>query len=158
MELVAPAGNLPALDAALEAGADSIYVGFRDQTNARAFPGLNFSDAELIEGIRRAQEKYGKKPLTGEQVRWGLENLAIDEKRIKALGFEGFMLPLSTSCADHMGVSTAMMMQWDGNKWNTDKKIWQADMAIIKPMIDQAAKKYAAEKKIEYRDCAKDAG
>ncbi|MBK8286924.1 MAG: U32 family peptidase [Ahniella sp.] len=57
MELVAPAGNLPALDAALEAGADSIYVGFRDQTNARAFPGLNFSDAELIEGIRRAHKR-----------------------------------------------------------------------------------------------------
>jgi branched-chain amino acid transport system substrate-binding protein len=111
-----------------------------------------------VEGIRRAQEKYGKKPLTGEQVRWGLENLAIDDKKIKALGFEGFMLPLSTSCADHMGVSTAMMQQWDGTKWIADKKIWQADMAIIKPMIDQAAKKYAAEKKIEYRDCAKDAG
>ncbi|MCX7275577.1 MAG: ABC transporter substrate-binding protein [Burkholderiales bacterium] len=110
-----------------------------------------------VEAIRRAQEKYGKKPLTGEQVRWGLENLAIDDKKIKALGFEGFMLPLSTSCADHMGTSAGMMQQWDGKKWITEKKVYQADMAIIKPMIDQAARKYAGEKKLEYRDCAKDA-
>ena len=51
MELVCPAGNLPALEAALEVGADSVYTGFRDQTNARAFPGLNFSDSELQRGI-----------------------------------------------------------------------------------------------------------
>lgn len=57
MELVAPAGNLPALQAALDAGADSIYVGFRDETNARAFPGLNFSEAELAEGVRRVHAR-----------------------------------------------------------------------------------------------------
>ena len=28
-----------------------------------------------VEAIRTAQEKFGKKPMTGEQVRWGLENL-----------------------------------------------------------------------------------
>ena len=42
-------------------------------------------------GVQRAQSKYGKKPLTGEQVRWGLENLALDAAAIKKLGFEGFM-------------------------------------------------------------------
>ena len=42
MQLVCPAGNLPALRTAIDAGADAVYVGFRDQTNARAFPGLNF--------------------------------------------------------------------------------------------------------------------
>ena len=47
MQLVCPAGNLPALQAAIDAGADAVYAGFRDQTNARAFPGLNFSDDEL---------------------------------------------------------------------------------------------------------------
>jgi branched-chain amino acid transport system substrate-binding protein len=110
-----------------------------------------------VEAVRRAQEKYGKKPLTGEQVRWGLENLAIDEKKIKALGFEGFMLPLSTSCVDHMGTSQALMQQWDGKQWVNEKTIYEADMSIIKPLVEQAARKYAAEKKIEYRDCAKDA-
>jgi collagenase-like PrtC family protease len=56
MELVSPAGNLPALDAALEAGADAVYTGFRDQTNARAFPGLNFTDSDLARGIRKAHD------------------------------------------------------------------------------------------------------
>jgi collagenase-like PrtC family protease len=60
MELVCPAGNLPALHAALDGGADAVYVGFRDQTNARAFPGLNFSDAEIAEGIRTARDRGRK--------------------------------------------------------------------------------------------------
>ena len=60
MELVCPAGNLPALHAALDAGADAIYVGFRDQTNARSFPGLNFTYAEIATGIRAARERGRK--------------------------------------------------------------------------------------------------
>jgi len=60
MELVCPAGNLPALSAALAAGADAVYLGFRDQTNARAFPGLNFSDAEIASGIRAARDRGRK--------------------------------------------------------------------------------------------------
>ncbi len=54
MQLVCPAGNLPALRAAIDAGADAVYAGFRDQTNARAFPGLNFDEGELRQGIAYA--------------------------------------------------------------------------------------------------------
>ena len=43
MELVCPAGNLASLKAAVDAGADAVYFGFRDVTNARNFEGLNFS-------------------------------------------------------------------------------------------------------------------
>lgn len=57
MELVCPAGNLPALQAAVDAGADAVYVGFRDETNARAFPGLNFDGTELAEGIAYAHAR-----------------------------------------------------------------------------------------------------
>ncbi len=60
MQLVCPAGNLPALKAAVDAGADAVYVGLRDQTNARAFPGLNFSDEELQQGIAYAQARQRK--------------------------------------------------------------------------------------------------
>jgi putative protease len=60
MQLVCPAGNLPALQAAVDAGANAVYAGFRDQTNARAFPGLNFSDEELRCGIRYAHAKGAK--------------------------------------------------------------------------------------------------
>lgn len=60
MQLVCPAGNLPALQAAVDAGADAVYAGFRDQTNARAFPGLNFDEAELRAGIAYAHARDAK--------------------------------------------------------------------------------------------------
>ena len=51
MELVCPAGNFPALRAAIDNGADAVYAGLRNGTNARNFPGLNFSPEELAEGL-----------------------------------------------------------------------------------------------------------
>ncbi|MEO8418915.1 MAG: peptidase U32 family protein [Methylophilaceae bacterium] len=62
LELVCPAGNLPALKTAIDHGADCVYMGFRDNTNARAFPGLNFDYAAAQEGVRYAHAK-GKKVL-----------------------------------------------------------------------------------------------
>ncbi|MFN3582668.1 peptidase U32 family protein [Phenylobacterium sp.] len=52
IELVCPAGSPAMLRAAIEAGADSVYCGLRDETNARNFPGLNFSEQELAEAAR----------------------------------------------------------------------------------------------------------
>jgi putative protease len=59
-ELVCPAGTPAALRTAVEAGADAIYCGFRDETNARNFPGLNFDQRELEEGIRFAHQRGAK--------------------------------------------------------------------------------------------------
>lgn len=56
-ELICPAGTPAALRAAVEAGADAVYAGFRDDTNARNFPGLNFSREEMGEGIRYAHQR-----------------------------------------------------------------------------------------------------
>ena len=56
LELVCPAGTPAALRAAVDAGADSVYLGFRDETNARNFPGLNFSRDELAAGIELAHQ------------------------------------------------------------------------------------------------------
>ncbi|MFQ5354220.1 MAG: U32 family peptidase, partial [Thermodesulfobacteriota bacterium] len=36
-EVIAPAGNLRSLKAAVSSGADAVYLGFRDATNARNF-------------------------------------------------------------------------------------------------------------------------
>lgn len=55
LELVCPAGTPAALRTAVDAGADVVYAGFRDETNARNFPGLNFSRDEMGEGIAYAQ-------------------------------------------------------------------------------------------------------
>ncbi len=55
IDLICPAGNLPALRAAVDNGADAVYIGFRDGTNARNFPGLNFSSCEAQQGIEYAR-------------------------------------------------------------------------------------------------------
>ncbi|MEO5364725.1 MAG: U32 family peptidase, partial [Magnetococcus sp. DMHC-8] len=54
VEVLAPAGNLPSLKAAVDHGADAVYFGFRNATNARNFEGLNFSEAEAAAGIEYA--------------------------------------------------------------------------------------------------------
>jgi branched-chain amino acid transport system substrate-binding protein len=108
-----------------------------------------------VEGVRRAQERYGKgKVMTGEQTRWGLENLALDQAKLDALGFKGVMRPISTSCADHRGSTWARMHTWNGKSWEFTSDWYQSDESIIKPMIKSAADKYAAEKKIERRSPA----
>jgi putative protease len=57
IELVCPAGGLPALKAAVDAGANCVYAGFKDDTNARNFNGLNFDDTTLRQGIRYAHDR-----------------------------------------------------------------------------------------------------
>ena len=60
MELVCPAGNLPSLKAAVDNGADSVYVGFKDDTNARHFAGLNFTDRTFLKAVEYAQSRRRK--------------------------------------------------------------------------------------------------
>lgn len=60
MELVCPAGTPAALRAAVEAGAQTIYCGFADETNARNFPGLNFDREEMVAGINFAHGRGAK--------------------------------------------------------------------------------------------------
>ena len=108
-----------------------------------------------IEGVRRAQERFGKgKVMTAEQVRWGLENLSLDQKKLDALGFAGVLRPISTSCADHMGSTWARIQTWDGSKWSMSSDFFQADEQIIKPMVKTAADKYVSEKKMTRRTSA----
>jgi putative protease len=57
MQLLCPAGNLPSLKAAVDNGADAVYLGFKDDTNARHFAGLNFTDQRVLEGIEYARRR-----------------------------------------------------------------------------------------------------
>ena len=57
MELVAPAGSLAALKAAVEAGADAVYLGLKNATNARNFAGLNFTEADIRAGVAYAHSR-----------------------------------------------------------------------------------------------------
>ena len=56
-DLICPAGSLPALKAAVDNGADAVYLGFRNDTNARNFAGLNFDARTMADGIRYAHGK-----------------------------------------------------------------------------------------------------
>src|SRR5512139_3740462 len=99
MRLVCPAGSPPALISAIDHGADAVYVGFRDQTNARAFPGLNFTESDLLSGIAYAHAR-GKQVYVALNTypgpsRFGDWQAAVD--RAAALGVDAII------CAD-MGV------------------------------------------------------
>jgi branched-chain amino acid transport system substrate-binding protein len=108
-----------------------------------------------VEAVRTAQEKFGKKPLTGEQIRWGFENLNLTEARIKELGFEGLIKPLKFSCSDHQGADVARIQQWDGKNWKTISDYFTADQSVLGPMVKEHAAKYAKEHNITPRDCSK---
>ena len=110
-----------------------------------------------VEGLRAAQDRFGKgKIMTGEQVRWGLENLNLTQAKLDALGFAGVMRPISTSCSDHMGSAWARIHTWDGKEWKFTSDWLQADEQVIKPLVKSTAAKYATEKKLTARtpaDC-----
>ncbi len=60
MELLCPAGNLPALKTAVDCGADAVYIGFKDDTNARHFAGLNFTGKKLERAVQYIRDHERK--------------------------------------------------------------------------------------------------
>ncbi len=82
MDLVCPAGSLPALKAAIDHGADWVYLGLKDATNARNFAGLNFDRAALAEGLAYAHGRRKKVLLAlntyPQAASWGRWTAAVD--------------------------------------------------------------------------------
>ena len=107
----------------------------------------------MAEAIRTAQEKYGKRTLTGPEIRWGLENLEITDARLKEIGASGLLAPFKVSCRDHEGGGAVKFQQWDGQKWKVVSDWIQPDHAMTRPLIEASAAKYASEKGITLRDC-----
>jgi branched-chain amino acid transport system substrate-binding protein len=104
------------------------------------------------EAILTAHKKFGVKVLTGEEIRWGMENLNITRARIKELGLEGFMAPVKTSCENHEGGNTVLFQQWNGDKWvRIDEQSPMFD--FVRPLIKESAAKYAKENGITPRSC-----
>ena len=112
-------------------------------------PGTNFP---VMQEVLKHVYKKGK-PMTGEQVRWGIEHLNIDEKRLKELGAVGLMQPLRVTCEDHEGGGAVKFLQWDGKRWNVISDWISSDQSIVRPMIEESAAQYAREKGITPRDC-----
>jgi branched-chain amino acid transport system substrate-binding protein len=145
-------GNYPVLDEIRT----KIYDAGKGNLNARNRVGSVYHMRGVtaailwVEAIRKAQEKYGKgKTMTGEQVRWGLENLNVDEARQKALGALGMFPPVKTSCDDHEGSGAVKVQQWAGTKWVAITPNWVVgDKALTRKLLEESSAKYAAEKKI----------
>ncbi len=104
----------------------------------------------MVEGMRNAQAKFGKgKVITGEQMRWGLENLNVDRARQKELGVEDMFPPVKTSCDDHEGSGAVKVVQWDGKKWVALSKTWlTGDKALVRKLLEASSAAYAKEKGI----------
>ena len=109
-----------------------------------------------VEAIRTAMSKYGNKPLTGEQVRWGLEHLNVSETRLEALGMKGFIHPLSISCLDHEGGGPVLFEQWDGRKWTIVSEWIPTMRQMIRPKIEAAAAEEGKKLGYAMRDCSKE--
>jgi branched-chain amino acid transport system substrate-binding protein len=106
-----------------------------------------------VEALRVAQQKFGHRPLSGEEVRWGFENINLNDERLKALGAHGLVQPLKLSCADHEGGGAVRFQQWDGKAWHVISDWILADRALLRPLIEQSSEKYAKEQGIQIRDC-----
>jgi len=96
----------------------------------------------IAEGIRSAQQLTGKKQVTGEDVRRGLEALNITDARWKELGLEGFAAPIHLSCADHNGHAGIYLAEWDGAKWTKASGWIEPIKDKVLPLIDSAASSY----------------
>ena len=109
-----------------------------------------------VEAIRTAMTKYGNKPLTGEQVRWGFENLNITDKRLEELGMKGMMRPLRVTCENHEGNGLAFVQQWDGKKWNVVSDWIEPIREVVRPKLEAEAVEEAKKLNYTMRDCAKE--
>ena len=108
------------------------------------------------EAIRTAMARYGNKPMSGEQVRWGLENLNLTQEKLTKLGFKDFMQAHRITCEDHEGGGPVIFQQWDGKKWKLISDWYTPMYDIVREQVVAEAAKYAKENKITPRDCSKE--
>jgi len=99
----------------------------------------------ISEAIRNAQKITGKKDITGDEMRRGLETLQISAERWKEIGLPGFAAPIDVTCDDHNGHHSAYVQQWDGTKW-VKVSDWIAPMKDkVIPLLDKAAADYVSK-------------
>jgi branched-chain amino acid transport system substrate-binding protein len=146
-------GNYPVLDEIRKKVYDAGKGNLADKTRIGSVYHMRGVTAAVlwVEAIRVAQAKFGKgKVMTGEQVRWGLENLNVDAARQKALGVSDMFPPVKTSCEDHEGSGAVKVQQWDGSKWVAITPNWiTGDKVTVRKMMIISSGKYATEKNIK---------
>ena len=101
-----------------------------------------YNSVLIAEAIRNAQALSGKKAVSGEDVRRGLETLSISAARWTEIGLPAFAGPLQLSCQDHNGHQPAFMQRWDGQKWAKVSELIQPLTERLEPLMTEAARDY----------------
>ena len=109
-----------------------------------------------VEAVRIAQEKFGKRTLTGDEVRWGFEHLALDPARVEALGAKGLFHSINVTWDNHEGNGRVTFQQWDGAKWKVVSDWISPDWAALRPIIEKSSTAYAQERGIKIRTSGDD--
>ena len=104
-----------------------------------------------VEAIYKATEKYGNKPMSGEQVRWGIENLDLTSERLEKMGIKDFIPNVKISCSDHEGGAPIKFQRWNGTSFEPASDWVTTDQNIVRPLIEASSSAYAAEKGITPR-------
>ncbi|MFK7891742.1 MAG: ABC transporter substrate-binding protein [Granulosicoccus sp.] len=100
----------------------------------------------LAEAIREAQAMSGKTVITGADMRDGLEAIKLTEERLTELGLPGFTGEVIGSCSDHEGSGPVFIQQWNGSDWEKTSDFIEPMTDIVRPMLEQAAEEYVADK------------
>lgn len=137
--------------------AEILDKGKSDLRDPKLFGAVNYNiglvnAALAVEALRTGYKKFGPKPLNGEQGRWAFEHLNIDDARLKEIGFQGLLQPISITPRDHEGGGAARIQSWDGQKWVLKTDWIKADHALLRPLIEEGAAAYAKEYKITLRN------
>ncbi|GAA5173056.1 ubiquinone anaerobic biosynthesis protein UbiU [Viridibacterium curvum] len=117
--LICPAGSLPALKAAIDHGADAVYLGLKDATNARNFTGLNFDARTAREGVDYAHRR-GRQVLlaintyaqAGEEARWraavdAAAELGVDAVILADMGLLDYATRIHPTLRRHLSVQAS---------------------------------------------------
>lgn len=104
-----------------------------------------------VEAVRIAQEKFGKRTLSGDEVRWGFEHLKLDAARVEALGAKGLFHSINVTWDNHEGDGYVTFQQWDGDRWKVASDWIAPDWKLLRPIIEKSAAAYAAEHQIKLR-------
>jgi branched-chain amino acid transport system substrate-binding protein len=103
-----------------------------------------FNAVLTAEAIRTAQNLTGKKAVTAEDVRRGLESLDVSAARLNEIGLPDFAAPVRVTCSDHSGHHRAYLAIWDGHKWTKGSDWIEPLTDKVIPLIQQDGQRYAA--------------
>jgi branched-chain amino acid transport system substrate-binding protein len=104
-----------------------------------------------VEAIRIAQKRFGNRTLTGDEVRWGFENLQLSPERVKELGAEGLFHSIHVTYDNHEGNGYVTFQEWDGKEWKRVSDWIAPDWALLRPIIEKSSEAYAKEKGLKIR-------